>query len=97
MYLINLEVSAIPKEKIKQLDNGKKFLNLVLLEMKQPDKYGNTHTVAISQTKEEREAKVPSIYVGKAKATGKALPPNAVGTTQDPTNGQNNGYDEIPF
>ena len=31
------------------------------------DQFGNTHYVAISQTKEEREAKSPKVYLGNGK------------------------------
>lgn len=93
MYTINLEVSLIPKDKIKQLESGKKFLNLILSEMQQPDKYGNTHTVFISQTKEERESKQPKIYVGKAKKVGQSE-----GKPAQPAPQQNNNEsDDLPF
>ena len=38
--------------------------------MKQPDKYGNTHTIYMMQSKEEREARADRIYIGKGKEYG---------------------------
>jgi len=67
MIIISLEVSALPKEKIKKAENGKLYINLILSERKEKDNYGNTHYLAVSKTKEEREAKVDTIYCGSGK------------------------------
>lgn len=64
---ISICLSDIPKDRIKAADNGKKYINLAVTRMKEPDKYEQTHTVFISQSKEEREAKEGKIYVGKGK------------------------------
>ena len=74
MYSLDLDILKIPanKLKVRKLKNGNKaaFANLILAQRQQPDDYGNTHTVFISQTKEEREAKEPKIYIGSAKLIG---------------------------
>jgi len=67
MLKIKLTVSDIPKEKIFIGQKGK-YLTVIVSEMQQPDKYGNTHTVYIEHTKEEREAKAAKIYIGKGSA-----------------------------
>ena len=67
MINVSICVSDIPKEQIKTGTNGKKYLNIVVDERKSPDNYGNTHSVTISQSKEEREAKTPKVYVGNGK------------------------------
>jgi hypothetical protein len=69
MSLINISIclSDIPKDKIKQADNGKKYINLVVAERKEVSQYGETHTVFVSQDKEEREAKKDKSYVGGGK------------------------------
>lgn len=64
---VSLCVSDIPKALIKEANNGKKYLNISVSRMKEPDKYDQTHTAFISQTKEEREAGEPKIYIGKGK------------------------------
>lgn len=64
---ISICLSDIPKDRIKAADNGKKYINLAVTRMKEPDKYEQTHTVFVSQSKEEREAKENKIYVGKGK------------------------------
>ncbi|MDR2888168.1 MAG: hypothetical protein LBV26_09285 [Bacteroidales bacterium] len=67
MITINLCVSDIPRNKVKQADNGKKYINLILSERREPDMYGNTHTLIVSKTKEEREASAATVYVGSGK------------------------------
>lgn len=70
MALINCLIclSDIPKDKIKLYNqNGKKYLSVVVADRISKDEKGNTHSVYISQTREEREAKTDKIYIGKGK------------------------------
>jgi len=67
MEIISICLSDIPKERITTASNGKKYINLVVDKKRETDRYGNTHTVYISQSKEEREAKKDKIYVGNGK------------------------------
>lgn len=67
MITISLCLSDIPKDKIKQADNGKKYIKLILSERKDVGKFDETHTLIVSKTKEERAAQVPNIYVGSGK------------------------------
>ncbi len=64
---ISICLSDIPKDRIKAANNGKKYINLAVSKMKEPDQYEQTHTVFISQSREEREAREDKIYVGKGK------------------------------
>lgn len=78
MALINCSIclSDIPKDKIKIFDkNGKKYLSIVVADLRSEDAYGNTHSVYISQTKEEREAKANRVYIGHGKAVNFDRPP----------------------
>lgn len=72
--LINMSicVSDIAKSKIKQAENGKKYMNITVAKRREADSYGNTHTVFMSQSKEEREAKTDRVYIGIGK--GFSLP-----------------------
>jgi hypothetical protein len=69
MSLINISIclSDLPKDKIKKAGNGKKYINLCVSSLREAGKYGDTHTVFVSQTKEEREAKTPVTFVGSGK------------------------------
>ena len=68
MIVIDICLTDVPKELITEGKNGKKYLKLVLNERKSEGKYGETHTLQLSQTKEQREAKTPPVYVGSGKA-----------------------------
>lgn len=68
--LINVSicVSDIPKDRIKQANNGKKYIDVCVSELRKPDAYENTHCVFMRQSKEEREAGKDRIFIGKGKA-----------------------------
>lgn len=66
MINISINLSKIPKDKIIDGKKGK-YVNITVQELQQPDQYGNTHYVAMSQTKEERAAKVEKVYLGNGK------------------------------
>ena len=71
MALINCSIclSDIPADRIKLFDkNGKKYLSIVVADLREADEYGNTHSIYISQTKEEREAREKRTYIGRGKA-----------------------------
>ena len=67
--LINLSIclTDIPKDKIKLANNGKKYLAITVQDLKEADEYGNTHSLYVTQTKEEREAKERRAYIGRGK------------------------------
>lgn len=67
--IINVSVclTDLPKDKIKLAENGKKYISLTIRDLQTVDAYGNTHTLFVSQTKEEREAKANRTYVGRGK------------------------------
>ena len=69
--IINCSIclSDIPKEKIRQSKGGKLYLPITIQDLRvSPDQYGNTHSVFISTTKEEREQGVKRCYLGNGKA-----------------------------
>lgn len=68
MIVIDICLSDIPADaRVKSEKNGKVYAKFVVDERKEKDKFDNTHTVVINQTKEQREAKVPKVYVGSGK------------------------------
>lgn len=60
-------MSDIPKDKFKKADNGKIYCNITIAERKEPDKFENTHTIYVSQSKEERDKGVDKKYIGSGK------------------------------
>ena len=67
MIVTSICLSDIPTDKITTSSNGKKYVNIVVDQRKEKDQYDNTHTVYMSQSKDERQAKVPKKYVGNGK------------------------------
>ena len=67
MIVLNVCLSDIPADKRFKGKDGKIYTNIIATELKAPDKFDNTHTVYMSQSKEEREAKADKQYIGRGK------------------------------
>ena len=67
MIVVSIDLTKIDKSKIVEGKNGQKYYSLVVDELRSPDKYENTHTVYQNQTKDERAAKAPKVYIGNGK------------------------------
>ena len=56
---VNLILSQIPKEHIREFENSdgeiKKTINLDVVELKEPDQLGNTHTVKVDTWKPDKK------------------------------------------
>jgi len=84
---VSINLDKIDKSKIIEGKKGK-YLNLTVgANRNGEDQFGNTHYVAISQTKEEREAKAPKVYLGNGKefvfSDGPASAPATAGNDGD--------------
>lgn len=81
-------VSDITKDKIvKSEKNGKLYLPVTIwYNEDEPDKFGNVMAMQIAQTKEERDRKEKTIYLGNFKLAG----PSEVPASKDDT-------DDLPF
>ncbi len=99
MGLINCSIclSDIKKveEKIKVGKDGRKYLSICIAERREPDTYGNTHTIYVSQTKEERNAKTDKCYIG----SGKEYNPQPVAATTEAVDQMPvaEDVDDLPF
>jgi hypothetical protein len=60
MIKLSICLSDLPKEKITTAKNGKKYINLVMWENREVDKFGNTHSIQVNKKEKEE----PTIYVG---------------------------------
>jgi len=68
MIVLDICLSDIPKDRIKKSEkNNKSYCQIVVDTRKEKDNYGNTHTLYMNQTKEERADKVAKSYVGSGK------------------------------
>ena len=71
MRTLSIDLSKIPTEKISKIlmkdGTHHLFVDIVVADRDQPDKYGNDVTAWVSQTKEEREQKIKPAYIGNGK------------------------------
>ena len=68
--LINAQVNKSKLQGLVHYTNkrtGEESVNITIALNDTPDQYGNNASIWISQTKEERDAKTPKIYVGNGK------------------------------
>lgn len=65
---VSLCVSDIPRDKIFVAENGKKYISISVSELREADRYENTHCVFMRQSKEERERRDDRVYVGRGRA-----------------------------
>lgn len=103
MQLLNIDVTKIPKEKIREVPGKGKYLDLVLFDNRcGTDDRGNDGFVAVGVTKEEREAGVRGPIIGNWKHVGKkpqaagAKPPAVRPKPADPDL-DTNDQDDIHF
>jgi hypothetical protein len=61
-----IDVTKIPKEAIFVGEKGK-YLSVDIWINDEDDKYGNDCSINIQQSKEDREAKTPKVYIGNGK------------------------------
>ena len=61
----SINLSAIPKEAIIVGKKGK-YLPVTITVNDEVDQFGNQGPVIVSQSKEEREAKTPKVYLGNS-------------------------------
>jgi len=73
---LSIDLALIPKERIKSVTKKDgtvgKYLDVVVFTKDQEDKFGNTASIQVSLTKEEREDKAAPIYLGNGKVHGVA-------------------------
>lgn len=69
----SLDLSKIEKSKIIKGKKGS-YINVTMFVNDEVDQYGNNASVIVSQTKEEREAKTPRVYLGNGRTVGNNQP-----------------------
>jgi hypothetical protein len=66
LITIKIDVTKIDKNRLFKGEKGT-YLDADIWLNDEPDKFGNDASVSMAQTKEERTAKSPKIYIGSAK------------------------------
>ena len=92
-------LTDIPKSAIKKADNGKLYVNIVIAQRQNEGKYGETHTIFMSQSKDERDAKAEKCYIGSGKAyqpKEESTPVTAESVAEMPSISEQEA-DDLPF
>ena len=96
----SINLNEIPKDKIYNGKKGK-YLPVTITLNDELDQFGNQGPVIVEQTKEEREAKAPKVYLGNSKVvwTNGTFPEpiKAQGATQSAPQTVADTNDDIPF
>lgn len=95
----SIDLNKIDKSKIQTTDkngnpfkNGQKYLNVSITINDDPDTYGNHASISVAQSKEEREAGQPKVYLGN----GKIVWSSQAKAPQE-SFGNNADTDDLPF
>ncbi len=70
MIKASINLAKVNKEKLFTSQKGEKWLNIVIWENDEPDKFGNTHAIQQSFSAEDRKAGIKAPYIGNGKAGG---------------------------
>lgn len=57
----------IPEAQKRKGKDGKQYINIVIAKRQKVSQYGDTHTIYMSQSEEERNAKLPKHFIGGCK------------------------------
>jgi hypothetical protein len=87
---------AIPHPSVYIGEKGA-YLDCDLTERKEKDRFENTHNIALQQTKEDRQAKTPKVYIGNGKTLefGSSSAPSAA--PRQAAQAQDDDGDDVPF
>ena len=94
-----INVVKIDKSKLFEGKDGAKYLDIVLIETPN-DKFGNSHMICQSVSKEERQAGVRGAILGNAKTIGQSYAPTAkqqVSAKREANQDGQENTDDIPF
>jgi hypothetical protein len=95
----SIDVLKIPKEKLIDGKKGK-YLNIVIGLNNEVDSYGNQGSVYVEQSKDERDAKAPKVYLGNIKVIwtdGKNVEVDNSNNQQSNNNQSATPQDDLPF
>lgn len=97
----NINLNEIPKDKIYKGKKGS-YLPITITINDEVDNYGNQGPVVVEQSKEEREAKAPKVYLGNIKVVwtngdNVAAAPRDNQQAQAPAQSLTPQADDLPF
>ena len=93
----NINLDAIPKDKIYKGKKGR-YLPISITINDEPDQFGNQGPVIVDQTKEEREAKTQTTYLGNVTGVWtNGTVPERVNEGQPQAKPQTVAEEDLPF
>ena len=94
----NINLNDIPKDKIYKGKKGN-YLGVTITINDEVDQFGNQGPVVVAQTKEERDAKTPKVYLGNVQVvwTNDQNVPAAPRTDQPAAAPVSQPADDLPF
>jgi hypothetical protein len=86
--LLDICLSDIPRERIKEARNGKKYLKIEVSELREKDERDNDHSIKVYVPKAEREEGVKPTYIGRGKTIGGNSPSASGNSRTEYTDGK---------
>lgn len=68
--LLDICLSDIPQERIKEARNGKLYTKIEVSELREKDERENDHSIKVYIPKAERDEGAKPIYIGRGKTIG---------------------------
>lgn len=97
LLAVKIDVTKIDKSKLYRGKKGT-YLNLDVWLNDEPDKYGRDGSVSMTQTRDERDANEPKVYLGDAKKLyGWRDDPSRSHGHDDDYGNDEVGDDDVPF
>jgi hypothetical protein len=93
---LSIDLTAIPKGKIKDHTNGKKYVSIDCWVNDEVDRFGKNVSLNISQSLEERNAKSPKVFCGGGE-TKFGFEKNEQSQKMDRSNNSKDDTDDIPW
>jgi len=93
---LSIDLTAIPKDKIKDHTNGKKYVSIDCWVNDEVDRFGKNVSLNISQSLEERNAKSPKVFCGGGE-TKFGFEKNEQSQKMDRSNNSKDDTDDIPW
>ncbi len=93
---LSIDLTAIPKGKIKDHTNGKQYVSIDCWVNDEVDRFGKNVSLNISQSLEERNAKSPKVFCGGGE-TKFGFEKNEQSQKMDRSNNSKDDTDDIPW
>ena len=91
----SIDLSKIDKSRIVDGKNGAKYYDLNIIVNDEKNQYDQDVSISAGQTKDERTAKVPKVFIGNGKTVYVKEPDN--NSTQQNSQNNSSSSSDLPF